>query len=82
MEDFAFTRALARRGRVVVADVAVTASARRLAAHGPWRMAVLMQWLKIRFLLGGDPEAIRRRYERGTARGRRAAATGSPVRRR
>lgn len=76
MEDFAFTRALARRGRVVVADAAVTASARRLAAHGPWRMLVLMQWLKVRFLLGGDPGAIARRYRRGTARGRRAARGG------
>lgn len=82
MEDFALTRALARRGRVVVADVAVTASARRLAAHGPWRMLVLMQWLKVRFLLGGDPEAIRRRYQRGTARGRRAARARDGVRRR
>ena len=80
MEDLAFTRALARRGRVVVADVPVTASARRLAAHGPWRMLVLMQWLKVRFLLGGDPGAIGRRYRRGTARGRRAAGDG--VRRR
>ncbi len=76
MEDFALTRALARRGRVVVADVAVTASARRLAAHGPWRMLVLMQWLKVRFLLGGDPGAIARRYRRGTAQGRRAARDG------
>ncbi len=82
MEDFALTRALARRGRVVVADVAVTASARRLAMHGPWRMLVLMQWLKVRFLLGGDPEAIERRYRRGTARGRRAARARDGVRRR
>lgn len=81
MEDLAFTRALARRGRVAVLDPAVTASARRLAAHGPWRMAVLMQWLKVRFLLGGDPEAIRRRYQRGTARGRRAARARDGVRR-
>jgi rSAM/selenodomain-associated transferase 2 len=77
MEDLALTRALARRGRVALVPVAVTASARRIAAHGPWRMTVLMQWLKIRFLLGGDPEAIRRRYERGTARGRRARAAAA-----
>ncbi|WP_219412526.1 TIGR04283 family arsenosugar biosynthesis glycosyltransferase [Pseudonocardia nigra] len=72
MEDFEMSRRLARRGRLAVLDVAVTASARRIAAHGPWRMIVLMQWLKLQYLLGVDPERIRRRYERGTRRGRRA----------
>jgi hypothetical protein len=53
----------------------VTASARRLVDQGPWRMTVLMQVLKLQYLLGVDPERIRRRYEAGTRRGRRRAPT-------
>lgn len=71
MEDLEMSRMLRRRGRIVVLDATVTASARRIAHHGPWRMAVLMQWLKLRYLLGMDPELIRRRYERGTRPRRR-----------
>ncbi len=71
MEDFELSRRLRRRGRLVVLDAAVTASARRIAAHGPWRMTALMQWLKLAYVLGADPEWIRRRYEAGTRRGRR-----------
>lgn len=70
MEDLEFSRRLRRAGRVVVLPERCTASARRLAAHGPWRMTVLMQVLKVRYLLGADPEALRARYERGTRRGR------------
>ena len=53
-----------------VLPTSVTASARRLVDQGPWRMTVLMQLLKAHYLLGGDPERIRRRYEAGTRRGR------------
>lgn len=74
MEDLEMSRRLRALGRVVVLEAASTASARRIVAHGPWRMAVLMQWLKLQYLAGVDAERIRRRYERGTRRGRRARA--------
>lgn len=65
MEDLEMSRMLRRRGRLVVLDATVTAAARRLQQRGPWRMTVLMQWLKLQYLLGVDPERIRRQYERG-----------------
>jgi hypothetical protein len=71
MEDLEMSRILRRRGRLVVLPTSVTASARRLVEQGPWRMTVLMQWLKVQYLLGANPERIRRRYEAGTSRGRR-----------
>ncbi|MGH3671068.1 MAG: TIGR04283 family arsenosugar biosynthesis glycosyltransferase [Pseudonocardiaceae bacterium] len=72
MEDLEMSRILRRRGRLAVLPTTVTASARRLVDQGPWRMTVLMQLLKLQYLLGGDLERIRRRYEAGTRRGRRA----------
>lgn len=66
MEDLEMSLRLRRRGRIVLLGATLTASARRLVAHGPWRMTALMQWLKLQYVLGGDPERIRRRYERGT----------------
>jgi len=71
MEDLEMSRILRRRGQLVVLPTTVTASARRLVEQGPWRMTVLMQLLKLQYLLGVDPERIRRRYEAGTRRGRR-----------
>ncbi|MGH4000418.1 MAG: TIGR04283 family arsenosugar biosynthesis glycosyltransferase [Pseudonocardiaceae bacterium] len=71
MEDLEMSRILRRRGRLAVLPVTVTASARRLVEQGPWRMTVLMQWLKLQYFFGVDPERIRRRYEAGTRRGRR-----------
>jgi rSAM/selenodomain-associated transferase 2 len=68
MEDLEMSRILRRRGRLVVLPTTVTASARRLVDQGPWRMTVLMQLLKLQYLLGVDPERIRRRYEAGTRR--------------
>ena len=49
MEDLEMSRILRRRG------------ARRLVEQGVWRMTVLMQVLKVQYLLGVDPERIRRR---------------------
>ncbi len=77
MEDLEMCRMLRRHGRLAVLPVAATASARRLVEHGPWRMNVLMQLLKLQYLLGVDPERIRRRYEAGTRRGRRRRAAGT-----
>lgn len=72
MEDFELSRRLRGRGRLVVLDAEIVASSRRILTNGPWRMTVLMQWLKLQYVAGVDPERIRRRYERGTRRGRRA----------
>ncbi|MGH3767827.1 MAG: TIGR04283 family arsenosugar biosynthesis glycosyltransferase [Pseudonocardiaceae bacterium] len=74
MEDLEMSRILRRRGRLVVLPATVTASARRLVEQGVWRMTGLMQLLKLQYLLGADPERIRRRYEAGTRRGRRRPA--------
>jgi hypothetical protein len=72
------SRILRRRGQLVVLPTTVTASARRLVEQGVWRMTVLMQLLKLQYLLGVDPERIRQRYEAGTRRGvrRRPTPTG------
>jgi glycosyltransferase involved in cell wall biosynthesis len=69
MEDLEMSRILRRRGRLVVLPTTVSASARRLVEQGVWRMTVLMQLLKLQYLLVVDPERIRRRYEAGTRRG-------------
>ncbi|MGH3688221.1 MAG: TIGR04283 family arsenosugar biosynthesis glycosyltransferase [Pseudonocardiaceae bacterium] len=75
MEDLEMSRVLRRRGRLEVVPTTVIASARRLVDQGVWRMTVLTQLLKLQYLLGVDPERIRRRYEAGTRRGRRHAQT-------
>jgi rSAM/selenodomain-associated transferase 2 len=65
MEDLEMSRRLHRRGRLAVLPATSTASARRLVEHGTWRMVVFMQYLKALYLLGVDPERIRRRYVAG-----------------
>lgn len=80
MEDLEMSRRLARRGRLCVLPATSTASSRRLVAHGTWRMIAFMQYLKLLYFAGVDPEAIRRRYAagphftRGGPRGRRERA--------
>ncbi len=71
MEDLELSRRLCRRGRLAVLPATATASSRRIAEQGVWRMIALMQYLKLQYFLGVDPERIRRRYEAGTRRGRR-----------
>lgn len=65
MEDLEMSRRLARRGHLAILPATSTASARRLVAHGVWRMIVFMQYLKLLYFAGVDPEAIRRRYAAG-----------------
>lgn len=71
MEDLEFSRRLARRGRLAVLPATSTASARRLVAQGVWRMIVFMQYLKLLYFAGVDPERIRRHYAAGPPRLRR-----------
>ncbi len=71
MEDLEMSRRLHRRGRLCVLPATSTASARRLLEHGTWRMIAFMQYLKLLYFLGTDPEHIRRRYATGPWRRRR-----------
>lgn len=73
MEDLEMSRRLDRRGRLVLLSATSTASARRLVEHGVWRMIAFMQYLKLLYFAGVDPERIRRRYAAGPPRlGRRS----------
>ncbi|WBB61802.1 TIGR04283 family arsenosugar biosynthesis glycosyltransferase [Streptomyces sp. WMMC500] len=65
MEDLELSRRLHRRGRLAVLPATSTASARRFTEHGTWRMIFFMQYLKVLYFAGVDPERIRRRYARG-----------------
>jgi rSAM/selenodomain-associated transferase 2 len=65
MEDLELSRRLRRRGRLVLLPAAVTASARRFTRHGTARMIVHMQYLRLRYVLGTDPELLAGRYEAG-----------------
>ncbi|GAA2494706.1 TIGR04283 family arsenosugar biosynthesis glycosyltransferase [Streptomyces gobitricini] len=65
MEDLEMSRRLHRRGRLCLLPATSTASSRRLVAHGTWRMIAFMQYLKLLYFAGVDPEAIRARYAAG-----------------
>lgn len=62
MEDLEMSRRLHRAGRLVVLPATCTLSARRFTEHGTLRMLVLMQYLKLLYFRGVDPEGIRTRY--------------------
>ncbi|KUL35486.1 TIGR04283 family arsenosugar biosynthesis glycosyltransferase [Streptomyces regalis] len=68
MEDLEMSRRLNRRGPLAFLPATSTASARRLVEHGVWRMIVFMQYLKLLYFAGVDPERIRRRYAAGPPR--------------
>ncbi|MFE0642046.1 TIGR04283 family arsenosugar biosynthesis glycosyltransferase [Streptomyces sp. NPDC058877] len=75
MEDLEMSRRLHRHGRLCLLPATSTASSRRLVAHGTWRMIAFMQYLKLLYFAGVDPEAIRTRYTAGPRLfGRRRAA--------
>lgn len=65
MEDLEMSRRLHRHGRLCLLPATSTASSRRLVAHGTWRMIAFMQYLKLLYFAGVDPEAIRARYTTG-----------------
>ncbi|HEX5496464.1 MAG TPA: TIGR04283 family arsenosugar biosynthesis glycosyltransferase [Mycobacteriales bacterium] len=65
MEDLQMSRMLHRRGELRLLPATSTASARRFTEHGTWPMIVFMQYLKLLYHLGVDPERIRRRYAAG-----------------
>lgn len=71
MEDLDLSPRLQRTGRLVLLAATSRASSRRFQQHGTWPMVALMQYLKLCFYAGVDPERIRQRYEYGPPRLRR-----------
>ncbi|MER5216867.1 TIGR04283 family arsenosugar biosynthesis glycosyltransferase [Streptomyces sp. NPDC002838] len=75
MEDLEMSRRLHRRGRLCLLPATSTASSRRFTAHGTWRMIAFMQYLKLLYFAGVDPELIRARYAAGPRLTRRRPTT-------
>ncbi|MCI0340170.1 MAG: TIGR04283 family arsenosugar biosynthesis glycosyltransferase [Planctomycetales bacterium] len=72
-EDIELSATLGRLGRLVVSRLAVTSSARRYTAEGPWRRQARNWALRLRHALGEDPASLARRYgSRGDGRPREA----------
>jgi rSAM/selenodomain-associated transferase 2/rSAM/selenodomain-associated transferase 1 len=68
MEDLEMSRRLHRRGRLAVLPATATTSARRFTEHGIWRTLAFMQYLKLLYFLGADPQRIAARYQAGPPR--------------
>jgi Glycosyl transferase family 2 len=68
MEDLEMSRRLHRRGRLAVLPATATTSARRFTEHGTWRTLAFMQYLKLLYFLGADPQRIAARYQAGPPR--------------
>jgi len=62
MEDLEFSRRLKREGRIACLRQRVVTSSRRWEKHGITRTVLLMWWLRFRYWLGANPEALKRRY--------------------
>jgi rSAM/selenodomain-associated transferase 2/rSAM/selenodomain-associated transferase 1 len=80
MEDLEMSRRLHRHGRLAVLPATATTSARRFTEHGTWRTLAFMQYLKLLYFLGADPQRISDRYRAGPplARRRRRRSTSIP----
>jgi rSAM/selenodomain-associated transferase 2 len=85
MEDLEMSRRLHRRGRLALLPATATTSARRFTEHGTWRTLAFMQYLKLLYFAGADPQRIGDRYRAGPRRLARPRpgppATRRPVRR-
>lgn len=62
LEDVEFWRRLRERHRLVILGPRVTASARRWVADGYLRTCVRMWRIRLRFVLGASPEALKKTY--------------------
>jgi len=71
MEDYAFVRAMRRRGRVVVASARVLTSARRWRSLGVARTCLLNQAIVVAYWLGVSPQRLARWYRGGRVRSAR-----------
>jgi rSAM/selenodomain-associated transferase 2/rSAM/selenodomain-associated transferase 1 len=81
MEDLEMSRRLRCRGRLAVLPAAATTSARRFTEHGTWRTLAFMQYLKLLYFLGADPQRICDRYRAGPPRLPRPRGAAAPRRR-
>jgi len=68
MEDFAFMQRLRRKGRIGIAPVAVSTSARRYEEFGFWRTTWINQIMIIAYLMGVSPARMARWYRSGMRR--------------
>jgi rSAM/selenodomain-associated transferase 2/rSAM/selenodomain-associated transferase 1 len=78
MEDLEMSRRLHGRGRLAVLPATATTSARRFTEHGTWRTLAFMQYLKLLYFLGTDPQRISDRYRAGPPRLARQGRRRSP----
>jgi len=62
MEDVEFSRRLKKEGRIACSHQKVMTSSRRWEKHGIARTVLLMWWLRFRYWLGADPEALKCHY--------------------
>ena len=62
MEDVTFSRALKKQGRIACLRSRVVSSARRWKRNGPVRTILLMWALKLLYLAGVPPAALKRLY--------------------
>jgi len=62
MEDVEFSIRLKRKGRIACLRRQVVTSSRRWEKHGITCTVLLMWWLRLRYALGANPEALKRRY--------------------
>ena len=72
-------RRLRRRGRIAVADAAVTTSARRWDALGALRATWTNQMVIVGYCLGVSPERLARWYCRGAGQVARTIPLGTPL---
>ncbi len=62
MEDIALSRALRKCGRYACLSGPIQVSSRRWEKSGIIKMTLLMWWLRLRYLLGADPQDLHRSY--------------------
>ncbi len=63
MEDIALSRMLKRKGKIACLRSRVITSARRWEREGLWSTIVRMWWLKLLYLCGISPHALKRYYD-------------------
>ncbi|MFO7819717.1 MAG: TIGR04283 family arsenosugar biosynthesis glycosyltransferase [Halanaerobacter sp.] len=65
MEDWEFSRQLAKEGKLVQLKHQIYTSARRWKKNGTWRTIWLMHKIKLLYLLGVEPKKLREIYRQG-----------------
>ena len=68
MEDFVFMRRVKKKGRVVIAPVAVTTSSRRWKELGILKATLINQIVLLAYFLGSDHKRLARWYRKATLR--------------